>query len=192
MIHQDSDVQSFFRERLDGALSRQSLRLSSAAKVYVVNLMAGFANGGFGSALDEPFALRLAAALRTRGGERARLLRELGDTALYACGFFSEHLERRGISREYIVTMGYRGYRGAVDAAPRSALAAVCPELAFSFDPLARVLDDVRESTALRTPQQIVRLYERWHRTRSPLLAERLEAEGVYPLWNADVSTTIH
>ena len=192
MIHRDADVQTFFRERLDGALSRQSLRLSSAAKIYVVNLMAGFAGVGPSTPLDEPFALRLAAALRARGGERSRLLRELGDAALYACGFFGDYLERRGISRDYIVSMGARGYRGACDAAPRSAVASICPELAISFDPLARALDDVRESTALRTPQEIVRLYERWRRTRSPLLAERLEAEGVFPLWNADVSNTIH
>jgi len=54
----------------------------------------------------------------------------------------------------------------------------VYPELAEGFDGYARVLDEVRETTALRTPQDIVRLYDRWRRTRSPLLAERLQAEG--------------
>ena len=54
-------------------------------------------------------------------------------------------------------------------------------ELASLFAPITRVLDDVRESTALRTPQDIVRLYDKWRRTGSPRIAARLSAEGVYP-----------
>ena len=72
------------------------------------------------------------------------------------------------------------------DLASGSGLEDAYPELAEAFDLLARALDDVRETTALRTPQDIVRLYERWRRTGSPLLADRLREEGVYPVKGAD------
>jgi len=35
--------------------------------------------------------------------------------------------------------------------------------------------------TSLRTPQDIVRLYDRWRQGRSVAIAERLAAAGVFP-----------
>jgi hypothetical protein len=103
------------------------------------------------------------------------------------CGFFGDHLRRRGISRDYVVGLGERAYGEAGDLCGRAwrssdgSLRQVYPELAGRFDVFARVLDEVRETTALRTPQDIVRLYERWRRTKSPTLARRLKEEGVFP-----------
>jgi len=74
--------------------------------------------------------------------------------------------------------------------AQEAARIGVYRELAALFAPITRVLDDVRESTALRTPQDIVRLYDKWRRTGSPRIAARLSAEGVYP--GRGPSGTVH
>ena len=123
---------------------------------------------------------------------RHQKLRSLGDSALYSCGFFGESLERRGVSRSYVVSMGGRAYTAASGLpAPRGTEVGprVFQELTMKFHAFSQVLDDVRECTAMRTPQDIVRLYERWKKNQSPLLAERLEQEGVFP---QSGSTLVH
>ncbi|MEM9195743.1 MAG: hypothetical protein AAGF12_41635 [Myxococcota bacterium] len=189
MIELNVELKSFFRERLDGALQRHRLNVDVLTEAYLVDLMARYAHAPISSTLARPLVERMAEALEAQGRERLVRFRELGDCALVACGFFSDHLVRRGVSRDYIVAMGGRAYGSAGDLAPHGE-ARVYPELAERFDPIARVLDDVRESTSLRTPQDIVRLYERWRRTGSPLLAERLREGGVFPV--RPPNTTLH
>lgn len=199
MIEAHSDVRGYFRERLAAALQRRGVEVAESTEFYLVDLLARFATHPQ-RGVHEPLVYQLAEALETREpGLRLRRFRDMGDTALYVLGFFFEHLRRAGVSRGYVVTMGERAYSRASDLARSSAVAAgprlstdgrvpseadlsrALAELADGFDELAYAIDDVRESTTLRTPQDIVRLYDRWRRTRSPALAERLRAAGVYP-----------
>ena len=164
------------------ALTRLEVDASGAVEFYLVELLAQQARTTADTL--EPLVFRLAeAAAIDEPAERFRRFRAVGDAALHTCGFFADHYERRGVSREYVVTMGGRAYDAAADLAfaARAAEPDVFGELAGRFDAFARVLDEVRETTELRTPQDIVRLYDRWRRTRSPRLAERLRKAGVFP-----------
>ena len=195
-IELSPDMSGFFQERLAAALARRRVDTDVATEAYLVRLLASFADAPVDPALDQPLVARLAEALEAPSDhERLRLFRALGDNALYVCGFFSDRLERRGVSRGYVVSMGERAYVSAAylsgRAHLRSIFAEVYDELADRFDLFAQVLDEVRESTSLRTPQDIVRLYERWRRTGSPLLAKRLQSEGVFPQ-PASRKTTLH
>ncbi|MCC6874348.1 MAG: hypothetical protein IT378_08615 [Sandaracinaceae bacterium] len=176
-IETSSDLREYFRERLGAALVRHGVPASEGARFYLVELLASFALDPGRVQVGEPFALQLAEAAETSGPERARRLKALGDGALYVCGFFADHLERRGVSRSYVASLGGRAYM-LVAHLPGGQVYA---ELADGFLGYASAFDDVREETALRTPQDLVRLYERWRRTGSPRLAERLREEGVFP-----------
>jgi hypothetical protein len=83
------------------------------------------------------------------------------------------------MSPEYFATVGGRAYRAAGVLDPQHHV--TFGELASGFLDFALVLEEVREETVLRTPQDIVKLYDRWRRTRSPKLAARLHAAGVFP-----------
>lgn len=185
MIETSGDVRGWFRERLLTALETVQVPASETTQVYLVELLASFAVSTERAELDRPLALQLADAVEADGPEKIRILRSLGDTALYILGFFEDHLERRGLSRSYVVAMGGRAYSsvGALSAfSPSEAVRRQAyAELADHFEGYVEAIDDVREGTALRTPQEIVRLYERWKRTRSPRLAQRLRREGVFP-----------
>jgi hypothetical protein len=190
MIEQHADVRAWFRERLLVALERRRVRADERTEFYLVGLLADFALAPPVDALARPLAAQLAEALEVDGPERLRRYRALGDTALYTSGFFADHFERRGITADYVHAIGGRAYRSASAAArfsPRDAeLSSVWDELGGRFEGYVAVIGDVKESTALRTPQDIVRLYDRWKQTRSPAIAERLRAAGVFPVLDAE------
>lgn len=194
-IEASSDVRGWFHERLEESLDRQNVPASELTRLYLVELLARFAERPGRDGLERPLVLQLADALEATGPERLARLRALGDHALYGLGFFEDAFERRGVTRDYVVTMGGRAYAQASVLAvysPREAVRReVYEELADGFEIYVETIDDVRESTVLRTPQDIVRLYEKWKRTKSPKIARRLRSEGVFPAIEDD-SETLH
>jgi hypothetical protein len=184
------DLRGWFRERLEAALGQRGVGAGEATRAYLVDLLARVGLGHENANLGRPLAFLLAEARSAeRAPERLRLYRALGDDALYLRGFCADHLDHRGITTEYVATLGETAYDSAGDLALGSA-GLVFHELARKFEPIAEALDDVREGTALRTPQDIVRLYDKWTRTRSPRIAERLTAEGVFPTLGAPSKVT--
>lgn len=178
VIESFTDLRGYFHERLHVALHRSGLGASTDVERYLLELLSESRTQL--ATPDRPLVDRLQAALAAPDPrDRLRSFRETGDAALYTCGFFPEHLDRRGMSPEYFATVGGRAYRAAGSLDPRQG--STFEELADGFLGFARVLDEVREETVLRTPQDIVKLYDRWRRTRSPRLAERLHAAGVFP-----------
>ena len=178
VIESFTDLRGYFHERLRAALHRSALGASEGTEHYLLELLSG--SGAQLATPDRPLVDRLQAALAAPDPrDRLRSFRETGDAALYTCGFFPDHLDRRGMSPEYFATVGGRAYRAAGSLDPRQGT--TFEELADGFLGFAQVLEEVREETVLRTPQDIVKLYDRWRRTRSPKLAERLHAAGVFP-----------
>ena len=80
---------------------------------------------------------------------------------------------------DYYAAMGGRAYHGASVLSFEHRGTFV--ELAEGFEDFAQVLDEVRERTVLRSPQDIVRLYDLWKRTRDPRFAAKLRGQGVFP-----------
>lgn len=194
------DVRAFFRDKVLDALQRQNLEIEDLTEYYLVNLLAEFAAGEHEEALlSQPLAYLLRDALEASGWDRLRRFRHLGDAALFVAGFFADNLERRGVSPRYVSSMGGQAYWTARSLArqtrARRSLAAtpeVYAELADKFDVFVAVLDDIRETTSMRTPEEIVRLYQRWQRTRSPRLARRLQRQGVFPQLPGTGDSTLH
>lgn len=181
------DLSSWFRERVDLVLERRAVEASDEVRAYLVTLLSKGGGGAFVD-LDDPLVLALERALRAEEpAERLELFRAVGDRALVLSGFFAERLEHRGLARDYVVGLGGRAFHGAHETARRrNQPARVFVELAGAFGEWAAVLDDVRESTVLKTPQDIVRLYDRFRRTGSPDVAARLVREGVFPVVTPD------
>ncbi|QQR89085.1 MAG: hypothetical protein IPJ88_12790 [Myxococcales bacterium] len=181
------NMRAYFRDRVLAALRRQGIKTHERTEFYLVNLLAEFAVHDDIEEHRHTLVELFAKAMEAEGPERLRRFKSMGDRALYRTGFFAENLTGRGITRDYVMTMGERAYSAARQIAhrvktPREAeFAETYGELAKRFGAFVRVLDDIRESTALRSPQDIVKLYERWRLTRSPIAAERLREHGLFP-----------
>jgi hypothetical protein len=183
----------FFREQLARAMEHQQVSTSAFTEFYLVNLLATCLRAAGGAArepgFDEtPLAVTWVRALRAARAERARLLRAMGDTALFTAGFFADSLTRRLVDFDYYRAMGGRAYaRLSEDEPPAGFGAHVFGELAGRFTQFSDVLAEVSESTRVATQQSIVKLYERWTRTGSRRAARLLAERGITPLAPADV-----
>jgi hypothetical protein len=176
-----SSVAEFFHELLTATIKSQGIDASEPTEYYLVNLLATFTKAPLD---DEPLALKLATAVYSSPDERARQLKELGDTSLYVSGFFSDSLQRKLVDVDYYIQMGgaaygelaryFRGYRRS------EVFGEVYDELGSKFPRFVDVLAEVSAETSV-TNLSVVQLYERWLRTGSSWMARRLREHGVIP-----------
>jgi hypothetical protein len=176
----------FFRETLIAAMGSRGIQASEQSEVYLISLL----NDQVRSAealgrLCDPLSVRLATAMQASGTERFEKLRVLGDDILFTSGFFAEHLQRRGLQQDYVKGVGQLAYGGVASMlrsfGPSTSL---FDELADGFHTFVELLRFVAESLvtiSTRVDEDIAKLYERWSRTGSSVLADVLLRMGLLP-----------
>ncbi len=95
-------------------------------------------------------------------------------------GFFSDSFRRRSVDVDYYVSMGEYAY-SSLSRQDEEAFGDVFAELAGKFVAFTDVLSDVSERSGLASHSDILRLYEKWLRTRSPRDGQRLVDRGIIP-----------
>ncbi|MBI3180036.1 MAG: hypothetical protein HYZ27_10270 [Deltaproteobacteria bacterium] len=188
LVH-DADISEFFREAVTSAMQNQGIGASPNVEAYLVGLLAEYLSAerlvSREAFLHKPLCELLAEARGSVPGERVRKLKEIGDTALYVAGYFGDAVEKRGVDLDYYIEMGGGAY-GAVASQMRSrtggcAFDELYGELSDRFPKLVDILGEVSESALGRTNTDVVRLYERWQRTRSVWLSRKLQSHGLFP-----------
>jgi hypothetical protein len=191
-------VSGFFQEVVEDAMKSRRVEVTGGATSYLVALLADYAHpdARTGATLNRPLAFLLDEALRTpEPAERFERLRSLGDGVLYACGFFGDHFEARGVEQRYLFGIGSCAYDAAgsmlrkAPAAPAeepNAETDLFGELAGKFGVFVDVLVDVADSTiamgtAASGAKGLLKVYERWLKTGSDRLAGALATQGLMP-----------
>jgi hypothetical protein len=173
----------YFKELVASALERQHLQAADLTEYYLVNLLCQYIRPGAQSGVrddGEPLAVRLARALQSGGSEQRARLRSLGDFSLFMSGFFPDSFRRRVVDVDYYVSMGEYAY-GSLSRRDEDAFSEVFGELSRKFVGFTDVLADISERTALATPTDVLRLYEKWLRTGSDRDGQRLIERGILP-----------
>ena len=173
-------LEEFFQGHVDRALKEQGVETSPLTEHYVVRVLCTYAN----QPIDEtPLAVRMLEALEASPLERRQHLRAIGDRTLYVSGFFAESFGRRAVDVDYYIGMGESAYGELVRSAfgwSRDPFADTYDELARAFPKFVRALAFVSRTVMPEpTPQDIVKLYERWHRSKSAWAKAQLHALGV-------------
>lgn len=182
-------VSGFFQEVVDDAMKSRRVDAPDGVRSYIVSLLADYAHPDqrAGATLQRPLAFLLDEALHTpEPAERFERLRCLGDGVLYACGFFLDHFEARGLDQRYLFGIGTKAYgaAGSMLRAPAEAEEDLFGELARRFGVFVDVLCDVKDTTLAMgtgTPQELLKVYERWLKTGSERLATALTTHGLVP-----------
>jgi hypothetical protein len=191
LVREESPME-FFKEQLERAMEHQKVCTSAFTEHYLVSLLAGCVRGGGLPAPepgydDMPLALLYVQALQASRHERARLLRAMGDTALFVSGFFAESLGRTLVDLGYYRAMGGQAYarlsreERTLGYEPR-----VFEELSGRFTEFADVLSEVSEASRLVSDRSVLQLYERWVQTGSRRAAVLLAERGIAPVGPGD------
>jgi hypothetical protein len=185
-------VNEFFLEVVGEAIKARKVEATDGATSYLVCLLSDYAKPDERAEepLERPLSFLLDEALHTvEPGARFDRLRALGDGVLYACGFFGEHFEARGVATGYVMGIGTTAY-GAASSMLRMPKVEETPaldiygELSSKFPVFVEVLSEVADATnahAAASAKQVLKLYERWLKTGSDRLAQALGAHGLVP-----------
>jgi hypothetical protein len=175
----------YFKELVESALEHQQLATSEMTSFYVVNLLAGFVHlDGSPAADHEPLGIRLAKALQAGGTRQRDGLRRVGDTSLFISGFFGDSLTRSLVNVDYYISLGECAYSSLARQSDER-LSEVFDELAEKFSGFVDVLGEVSERTGLTSNSDLLRLYERWLRTKSRRSGDLLVKQGIVPTASA-------
>jgi hypothetical protein len=184
----DQTPLEFFREQLVRAMEHQRVSTSAFTEYYLVNLLTACVQVGAFPApepgYDEtPLALLYLQALKASRRERRRLLRAMGDSALFVSGFFADSLAGKLADLAYYKTMGGHAYlRLSHEEVVLQPGNGVFSELSRRFTEFADVLAEVSEGTRLSGNRSILALYERWLQTGSRRAAALLAERGLAPV----------
>lgn len=187
-------VAGFFEEVVDDAMKARGVSASDGARSYVIALLAELAKPGspIERTLERPLTLLLDEALHTNAlAERFEKLRTLGDGVLYSSGFFADHFEARGVDSKYVISIGRTAYENAAsllrghgetsETESSKSNIDIFGELAQDFAAFVAVLSEVANATVakgVQTSRGVLKLYERWLKTRNERLGEALASQG--------------
>ena len=172
----------YFKELVETAIEHQHVAVRDLTSFYLVNLLTGFVqfDRSSSTAGDEPLGVRLGRALQAGGSEQRDGLREVGDLSLFISGFFADSLTRSVVDVDYYIQLGECAY-GSLARRRDAPLGAVFDELAGKFTACVDVLSEVSERSALASNSDVLRLYEKWMRTRSRRSGVLLVERGIVP-----------
>lgn len=180
----ETDLREFFRNEITRAIDALKVEANEFTTFYLVNLLAEFSDTEeLYEEADRPLALIYGRAMEKSGPERVRILKKLGDYALYISGYFSDSLSGKAVDVDYYIAMGSNAY-GSVSrlmrAQPRGdVFGPVFHELSGRFPTYVDVLAEVSENTASGNEQDVMRLYDLWLRTKSKRCETILRKMGV-------------
>jgi hypothetical protein len=179
LLHNESPTE-YFRGLVESALQHQHLAVRELTSFYVVNLLAGFVHRDqSGLADEEALGIRLVRALQSGGSAQRDGLRSVGDTSLFISGFFSDSFNRSLVDVDYYMQLGERAY-GSL-AHRDETFGDVYDELSGKFGAMVDVLNEVSEETGMSSRVDVMRLYEKWLRTRSRRTGDKLVSRGIVP-----------
>jgi hypothetical protein len=184
----DESPMEFFREQLEKAMEHQKVSTSAFTEYYLVSLLSALVHPESSAAAEpiwdeQPLALLYVRALRSSRPERARLLRAMGDTALFVSGFFADSLGGKLVDLGYYRSMGGHAYsRLSRESEPLGVSSDVFSELAGRFSEFVDLLTEISESSRLTTNKSVLQLYERWVQTKSRRTGMLLAAKGISPV----------
>lgn len=166
------------------ALSSQQVTTSASVEYYLVNILLNFlVSEPLKESGKRPLALQLQDAFVSSDQEKTEALQQLGDYSLYISGFFSDSLNRKLVDVDYYISIGEIAYRHLSGLHRKKERKEMYLELSANFIRFVDVLSEVSHATNLSTEHSdLLRLYEKWLRTKSERLKKLLEEQGISPI----------
>ena len=169
-------IMEYFKEAVEEATERLKVEISDNTEFYIVDLLSRYSNINTLTSSElvseeKTFAELFLESFELKTEGRARILKYIGDTTLFLTGFFSDSFQRSIVDVDYYASLGQTSYRNLLDLLAARVvqwgLEEVFDELSGKFFQLIDVLAEVSESSSPQHAVDLLRIYERWLRTRS-------------------------
>jgi len=184
-------LMEYFKEAVGNATARLRIDISDETEFYVVDLLFRYADA---EALVSrhlntetgTFAELFLKSREQSGDRRAITLKYIGDTTLFLTGFFSDSFQRSLVDIDYYASLGRASYQNLLDLLTARViqwrLEEVFDELSEKFVQVMDILGEVAVSDGPQQAVDLLRIYERWVRTRSRRDEGLLRQKGIIPL----------
>jgi Mor family transcriptional regulator len=168
----------FFYDLVNQAVKKRQIRVSQLAVSYLVDLLNIYVVNSKVHA-DTTLAELLLRAQNAEKNLRFELLKKLGDTSLYVSGFFGDSLRRKIVDIDYYASMGGLAYASLAKEVDDKDQSIIFLEFGERFLDYVDLLTYVSQSTSVQNNQDLLRLYERYVVTGSPLAKDQLVEKGL-------------
>src|SRR5215471_10175613 len=121
----------FFRELVQEAMHAQGIESEAETEYYLVQLLERHIRMQ-AQLLDRPLALGYLEALYGEPAQRFQRFKQVGDSALFITGLFTDSLEKTLVQPTYYVQLGQLAYRRVAEATHKS-LRELFEDLAVHF-----------------------------------------------------------
>ncbi len=179
--------EEFFATKVEEALTQRQVQVSDPARLYLIELLKHFISVDHlfefdekvGKKRQETLAMMYLKALNSPAAVKVELLKKLGDTSLYVSGFFGDSLNRKIVDVDYYVEMGETAYHQLSSEVGDEQQSEVFHEYAKKFVDFVDVLTIISQESQIQSNEDLLKLYNRYINTGSPLAEKQLLDHGV-------------
>lgn len=179
--------EQFFAEKVEEALTQRNVQVSDPARIYLVELLTHFISVDHlfefdekvGKKRQEALAILYLKAQNSTTAVKMELLKRLGDTSLYVSGFFGDSLNRKIVDVDYYVEMGETAYHQLSSEVTDEKQSTIFQEYAKRFVDFVDVLTLISQAAQIQSNEDLLKLYNRYLATGSPLAEKQLLDHGV-------------
>jgi len=184
-------LMEYFKEAVESAVEKLRLQVSEHTEFYLVNLLTTFARTEKMRKAPTVGEERSYAELLLESPgydlvQQTKILKFIGDVTLFRSGYFSDSFKRGLLDLDYYTSLGTISYKRLCQmlggTSRSTGLEELYTELAERFMDLVDVVAEVSEAGRTSGSIDLLRVYERWIRTRSKRDAALLKREGIEPL----------
>lgn len=184
VLHGNTEL--FFSELIDSAVSNQSLSIQEETRVYLLNLLSNNAKSPniikqskARSYDNKPLSLLYLEALNERITTKRVMLKFIGDYALYISGYFADSFNGKIIDQGNYIVLGSNAFGNLSRIAISSGSSDLYLDIFERFSELVDILTEVSFDTMISSSEDLIKLYDRWLRTKSKILERKLIEKGI-------------
>ncbi|MCK5256460.1 MAG: hypothetical protein KAQ81_10585 [Deltaproteobacteria bacterium] len=187
-IQTEKNTLEFFHKHVKNSIKNQHIKITEISEHYLVHLLADFTLTQKAFRLtgndNRPLALIYHQAQFETANNKIKIFKELGDFSLFITGFLPDSLNRKVTDVDYYISLGRSAYENLstiLEQTHKSDFNLLFLELAEKFVAVTDILAEISSESFTQWNDGILRLYERWLKTRSKRDERLLFKKGIIP-----------
>ncbi|MBF0493168.1 MAG: hypothetical protein HQM15_10365 [Deltaproteobacteria bacterium] len=188
LIQEVPNLDIYFHGLVGEAFKNQKIEENEHVSFYLVNLLSRFCEPeklySIGKGEEKPLAILFCEAQQENIQTKAKLLKYLGDFSLFMSGYFQDSLNRKLVDLDYYISMGEGAYSqlSTLPVAKQysTLFSEIFSTLGRRFSQWVDVLTEVSETCQVTQQSDLLRLYEKFLRTKSDRLKSLLSKQGIF------------